>query len=416
MEEQKLKPYIEEIKKALEDKVDENTIESELNKYIYEYHINIDSAKKGIIRKYGGIDSISLMTSNSTIKKISELTGSERNIDVIAKVLYIENKCVLVNGLKKVIISGIIGDDTSTASLTVWEPKDIVLESGLVYTFKNCYCKTWNNNIQINLGNRGYIELEPNTNINITSTPIYSHEYKIGEIKDGIGNVTVTGRILTMQHKDITTKNGDKTIYFGIIADDTGKIQYSAWKDFSIKENDAVCIKNAYIRSWKGIPQLNMGDRCEVNYVNSLDFDIIDTHIVKKTIADISKIGGGLDITIEGVVVDIKPGSGLINRCPICKRVISGNNCIDHGLVSGFADTRMKIVLDDGTGSITAIINSDNTTKLTGIGIKEAKGLYTLNGEDSVDRELASKVLMHRLSITGNVMSDDYGLSMIVKK
>ena len=36
-------------------------------------------------------------------------------------------------------------------------------------------------------------------------------------------------------------------------------------------------------------------------------------------------------------------------------------------------------------------------------------------GEGVVAREVAGKILMKRISITGNVMSDDYGPSMIVK-
>ena len=43
------------------------------------------------------------------------------------------------------------------------------------------------------------------------------------------------------------------------------------------------------------------------------------------------------------------------------------------------------------------------------------KRLAMAQGEGVVAREVAGKILMKRISITGNVMSDDYGPSMIVK-
>jgi replication factor A1 len=54
--------------------------------------------------------------------------------------------------------------------------------------------------------------------------------------------------------------------------------------------------------------------------------------------------------TMEGALVDIKDGSGLIKRCPDedCTRVIRNGRCSEHGDVSGEFDLRIKGVLDDG--------------------------------------------------------------------
>jgi len=38
-----------------------------------------------------------------------------------------------------------------------------------------------------------------------------------------------------------------------------------------------------------------------------------------------------------------------------------------------------------------------------------------VKGEAVVGREITSKILMKRVTVTGNVMSDDYGPSIIVK-
>jgi len=416
MEKEELTPHIEELQRVLGDKIDEEQLMNELNKFINEYHTTLDAAKRGILRKYGGADTPTFVTGNSLVKKIAELTGSEQNVDITAKVVFVDTKEITAKGLPKKIISGIIGDETATASFTVWDPGAIVLSKGSVYVFRNCYCKTWNDKVQINIGSRGRIELADGVKIDLPERQISASptEIKIGNIKEGIGSVTVTGKVISVETREITAKGEQKTVYSGMIADDTGKIQFSAWSDFGIKEGESLCIQNAYIRSWKGIPQLNLGDRCEVSRVDEVT-DVIDTSANKKTVDEITRVGGGLDITLDGLVVDVRQGSGIIRRCPQCNRSMLNGACTTHGMVEGVMDLRLKLVIDDGTGAIGAVINRADTEKLTGVTLQAAQGLAAVKGEAVVGREITSKILMKRITVTGNVMSDDYGPSMIVK-
>ena len=416
MEMEELTPHIQELQRVLGDKIDEDQIVEELNKYLNEYHVGIDAAKRGIIRKFGGSDTMGFVTGNTLTKKIGELTGSEQNVDITAKVVFVDTKDITVKGLPKKIVSGILGDETATASFTIWEPGAMVLAKGSVYNFRNCYCKTWNDKVQINIGSRGRIEVADGVKIDLPERQISASptEVKIGNIKDGMGSVTVTGKVISVEAREITARGEQKTVYSGMLADDTGKIQFSAWSDFGIKEGESLCISNAYIRSWKGIPQLNMGDRCEVSRVDAIT-EIIDTSANKKTVDEITRIGGGLDITLEGLVVDVRQGSGIIRRCPQCNRSMLNGACTTHGMVEGVMDLRLKVVLDDGTGAIGAIINRADTEKLTGITLQAAQGLAAVKGESVVGREITGKILMKRIRVTGNVMSDDYGPSIIIK-
>ncbi len=417
MDMNELTPHKEEIKRVLGDKIDDEQLDIELNKYLNDYHVGIDAAKRGIIRKYGGSDVSSFATSTSVVKKIDDLGGNEQNVDVLAKVVYVETKNITVKGLSKTIVSGIIGDETGTVPFTIWEPGTVTLAKGSAYYFRNCYCKLWNDKVQVNIGNRGRVEPAPDADLQVperSATTMAAQECKVGDIREGMGNVTVTGKIVSVEARNITVKGENKTVFSGIMADDTGKIQFSAWNDFSLKEGETVCAKNAYIRAWKGIPQLNMGDRCEVDRV-AADFDAVESGPSLRTVADIVKVGGGLDITVQGLIVDVKTGSGLIKRCPQCNRATLNGVCTAHGQVDGVPDLRLKVVVDDGTGAIGAILGRSDTEKITGVSMKAAEGLAAAKGEGVVARELAAKALMRRVSISGNVMSDDYGPSMIVK-
>lgn len=411
-----LTPIKEEIKGVLGDKIDDDTLEAELKRYLNDYGVGIEQTKRGIIRKYGGADMTPAVTGSAVSKKIGELNGSEQSVDITAKVLYAEMREITVRGLPKQIISGILGDETATAQFTIWEPGSIMLDKGSVYNFRNCYSKKWNDKVQINLGNRGRVELAHGVDIEVVERVIQTNptECKISELKEGQGNVSVTGRIVSMETRNVVARGRETTVYSGIIADDTGKVQFSAWNDYGLKEGETISVKGAYVRGWKGIPQLNLGDRCEVSRVDAV-FDIVENGSSRKTVADIVKVGGGLDMTVEGLVVDIKAGSGLIKRCPQCNRSILNGICTAHGQVTGVNDLRLKIVIDDGTGAIGAIVKRADSEKLTGITMAMAEGLAMAQGEGVVIREMATRILMKRITATGNVMSDDYGPSMIVQ-
>lgn len=349
-------------------------------------------------------------------KKISELTGSESNVDILVKVVFAEKRDVTIKGEPRTIISGILGDDTGTASFTAWDGNAVELEKDAVYLVSNAYTKLWNDQVQINLGNRcsvtrENVEIEPPARKITYSSAVA----KVHDLREGIGNVTVSGKILSVECRTINARGEDKQVWSGLLADETGKIQFSAWNDFGLSEGDAVRIENAYIRGWKGIPQLNIGDRSTVDKIDDTFGDVSAAAASKKTVGEIIATGGGLDMSVTGTVMDIRAGSGIIKRCPECNRSILSNECMTHGTVTPVPDLRMKIIIDDGTGAMSAIVNREVTEKLTGVSLAQAEEYAADNGETSVPRMLGDRILMRNVTFRGNVMSDEYGPSMIVR-
>ena len=86
---------------------------------------------------------------------------------------------------------------------------------------------------------------------------------------------------------------------------------------------------------------------------------------------------GDNEVEIEGALVDIQSGSGLIKRCPEddCTRVLQNGRCAEHGEVEGEFDVRIKGVLDDGEQVYEVLFDKQATEALTGISIEEAKDM-----------------------------------------
>ena len=133
-------------------------------------------------------------------------------------------------------------------------------------------------------------------------------------------------------------------------------------------------------------------------------------------IEDLAEQGGGKNALVRGIVIDIKEGSGLVYRCPGCKRILRKMACRIHGEVQGTPDLRVKAVLDDGSGALVAVFGKELTEglleKTLDACIAEAKEGMS---QDIVRDHLADMLVAQPVEIKGDVTSDDYGLMMVVE-
>ncbi|MFX0124318.1 MAG: GNAT family N-acetyltransferase [Candidatus Hodarchaeota archaeon] len=86
---------------------------------------------------------------------------------------------------------------------------------------------------------------------------------KVGELKDGLKDVTVEGNILTISAPRKVRSRSGKTLSVANaeLGDATGKIILVLWNEqiTQVKVDDRVRIEFGYINSYKGVNQLNIG-------------------------------------------------------------------------------------------------------------------------------------------------------------
>lgn len=100
--------------------------------------------------------------------------------------------------------------------------------------------------------------------------------------------------------------------------------------------------------------------------------------------------------------MDVQKGSGLIKRCPVCKRSLAKGVCADHGKVDGTYDLRIKAVLDDGRRVQDVLINRETTERLVGLTLEEARMMAMEALDHEVVRSLIESKLVGRyFTITG---------------
>jgi replication factor A1 len=414
LEKEQIAPHVKDITRALGSKVSEAEIERELNSYLNVYRVPLGTAKKSIVKKHGGNPSL---LSLGVQKTITDLTPNEFSVDLLARVVSVNEREIEVDGVSKTILYGIFGDTTGTVPFTAWEADAVEMEKGDIVKIQNAYTKEFRGEVQINLGNRTAIEKE-----SPDALPPYEPperpltEVELGKLRGGLSNISVVGRVLSIESRDVDVEGQKKTVFSGLMGDSTGKTQFSAWADFELKENDVVRIDGGYSKSWRGIPQLAFDDRANVEILKDADFPSLED-IMRPSrvwIEEIAERGGAVDATVRGILIDVKDGSGLIFRCPECNRVLRKGTCRIHGEVDGTPDLRVKAVVDDGSAALTAILGKDITAGLLGKTLEECmEGAKEAMSHEIIRDELADLLVAQPIEIRGNVTSDDYGLMMI---
>ncbi|MEM7821192.1 MAG: OB-fold nucleic acid binding domain-containing protein [Candidatus Aenigmatarchaeota archaeon] len=84
---------------------------------------------------------------------------------------------------------------------------------------------------------------------------------KINEIKRGMSNVSVEGRVINIEEeREVMTKFGRRRVANASIEDETGEITLSLWQEQidRIKEGDNVSISGAFVTEFRGKLQLNI--------------------------------------------------------------------------------------------------------------------------------------------------------------
>jgi len=106
-------------------------------------------------------------------------------------------------------------------------------------------------------------------------------------------------------------------------------------------------------------------------------------------------------------MVHVLGNSGLIQRCPECRRVVNKSTCPIHGRVQAYDDLRVKAVFDDGTDTYNVILDENAVSSLTGIDLEKAKQMAQENlSRESVLDELIDRLVGRYYKVKGRVAGD----------
>ncbi|MES2153736.1 MAG: hypothetical protein V4510_01210 [bacterium] len=415
-----LAAHLETIKKAIGPKaadLDEQDLKDELAKYL-EYGVPIDQAVKTILRHHGVAPTATSRPTGPVSQErlaLAKLPPQSPFVNLKVRIITLQSKPVTARGEQKDILWGLLGDESGTAPYTSWRPLE-GLAKGDVIEIQGAYTKEFNGQVQVNFGDRTRIQKVAD---DLPRSPVTYQDMAIGELREGSRGIRITGRILDVAPRQLTVQGQPKTVYSGAVADASGKIEFTSWADHSLAAGQAVTIEGGYVRAYRGVASLNFDADAKVTPA-AIDLPSADILAVRPPLAirELLARGGGSDLLVVGSLLEVRPGSGLVLRCsqPGCTRVLAAGMCRLHNKVDGVPDIRLKAIVDDGTGALNVVAGREVTETLLGKSLeqckKEAQDAFR---PDLIQEQLKEKLTARVFAVRGNALSDDFGVTFIVR-
>ncbi|WP_115864631.1 replication factor A [Halorussus litoreus] len=197
---------------------------------------------------------------------------------------------------------------------------------------------------------------------------------------------------LTAKIVDLWDPRSDAVGQVGLLGDETGRIKFTKWADSDLPELEEGTV-------------YRLGNLVSDEYQGDYSVKLNRTTTVEEVDEEIEV--GDDTVEVEGALVDIQSGSGLIKRCPDedCTRVLQNGRCSEHGEVEGEFDLRIKGVLDDGEEVHKVILDEEATEEFTGIGLEEAQEM-AMDALDTtvVAEEMREQTLGRYYRVSGPTM------------
>jgi replication factor A1 len=321
--------------------VDRSRIESKLRRLVEEFGVQLAEAERTVANELAREHALPSAGGRAQEREIQGLSAGEW-VTVQGKVVALTNPPT-----PAIAQAGILADSTGAIRFTVWaRAKAQTLSAGKWYRFESAVVDEFRGVEKLNIhSGTAVTEVENETALIPTLIPVR-------ELHPGVGSV----RVKVVQEWE---PSHERMLQAGLLGDETGTIKFTIWREEGKEKllpGKVYSIYYALVDEFNGRLQLNLS-----------------TAIAIPEEGDIRVTEGE---SVQGVIVHLAPGSGLIKRCPVegCNRVLSRQNyCPVHEIQKEFRyDLRIKGVLDDGTRTRNILVQKEIVEALAGLKLDEA--------------------------------------------
>jgi replication factor A1 len=348
--------------------------------------------------------------------RLRDLRPTVEPILILGRVVAVQRREITrrSDGGRRPILSGLLSDGTATVRFTWWDPPAEGIERGTILRAANVQIREYQGRPEITFGFR--TRVEPASEIELPK--LTKEEFPLrsvatlGTADEGF---SLEVRVIRVAPKNVTVGQEQRVVYEGLLADRGGTVAFTAWSDFQFHVGEAIRITGGYVHRFRGQLQLVLDGRSAVERIEGHDLpapaQVLATPA--RSIARVEAQGGGEAIRVEGIVVGIVPPSGLVYRCPSCRRSVHEGLCQVHGKVEAVADLRCRLALDDGTGCLVVNVARGETERLWGVTLSQCLARV---GETpdlaALEADLHTSLIGRRFAIRGRASKDDFGVTL----
>jgi ssDNA-binding replication factor A large subunit len=352
--------------------------------------------------------------------RLRDLRASEVPVAILARIVTIRRREVVrrSDGGRRPVLSGLLSDGTATVRFTWWDPPTEEIERGTIVRAAPVTVREFRGRPELSFGWR--TRVVPASAAELPELPADAFvPRRVVELEEGSEGFALEARVVEVEPKSVSVGAERRELHEGVLEDASGHVGFTAWSDFRLRVGEALRIEGAYVRSFRGRPQLVLDERARVDRIDGAGLPAPGPEGTRLT----ERIGrwdgshGDERATIVGRALAVQPPSGLVLRCPNCSRTVRAGLCRSHGPVTGVPDLRLRLVLDDGTGVVTVNLDRAQTERITETTLDACRALMAARADPSaVEGELFGRVFGRRFRARGPLGRDDFGLSMFARE
>jgi len=439
-------PHLEDLTRALGD-VNKNRIRAEFEKLLA-FRVPPEVAKESILRKFGG---------GQRTLKVKDLSANLKSFEITGRILELNEKILRPQergrgefrgdapvgipeesrgspgegnveegrgkgrkGSSK-LYTGVFADETGSVLFSSWKE---LPSAGEVIHVRNAYTRLWQNRVRLNIGDHSTVSKLPDSTLPPLSELARTPEKKLAEIGAADFSVSTVACVLQLSHRDVMVRGRQSRVISGVLADETARLPFTAWTELpGIDIGSIIILVEAQVRMFKGVPSVNILKGTGVSKLGpseaeklAFNFESVKKDPAPLKMETVASRDGMFDVVIAGNVISVKPGSGIIFRCPECGRVVQKGSCRVHGKVEGVRDMRIKAVLDDGTEAVSVMFSRELAEMIYGKTLEEAEELmFSDISKDAVYEDLRRILTGRYLAVRGNASKNEYGVSFVAE-
>ena len=352
--------------------------------------------------------------------RLKDLKPMDGPVEFVARVVSCARREVTrkSDGGRRPVLSGLLSDGTATVRFTWWDPPREGIDRGTVLRAVGPEVGEYRGRPEVTFGWRSRVGPASEAELpRVDPADLPLRRLRdLGPVDDGF---RLRARVVRVAERTVAVGEERRVVHEGLFADASGAVAFTAWSDFGLRPGEAVEIVGGYVRQFRGGAQVVLDERSAVRRIEDLTLpspgEVLDAP--PRRMAEVEIDGGGPSISVEGRVVALLPPSGLVYRCPDCRRTVQAGVCRIHGAVTPQDDLRARIVLDDGTGAVTVHAGRAETERLWGTTLADCRArLSAMPDPTALEAELADALLGRRLRVWGAGSKDDFGVTIVPER
>ena len=386
-----------------------------VNEWNEKRSININRGSRVTILREGGQAVPTLSDEPILIEKASE---NEGYVNLLVRIISLKPDVITKrDGSGTIdIFRGTLADSSGKISFLSWVPLEH--EVGDLVKIEGAMIRKFRETPEVNVNDRTKIEKFHDSNFASIEDLSKATTSQISDLRNGMKDVIVTVQVESWQSRTFTNSDGEeKIVRSGDVMDPSGRCRLTAWCEIEPKPGDFLHLNGARVQFWQGSPDLVVDNSEQIQNLSEAPWDAInpENHWVQITLSDLVNGGSRRGIKTTGTIVAVKNDSGIIERCPECKRILRDGSCQDHGPQHGVEDLRLKFVIDDGVNNASLILGKIPSEEFLSMTQEEVKEQISQRGKEDFIAHIRNKILARKVVIDGRSLVDNQGAMILAE-